>query len=106
VKENGESWSWGLATLVASSLFGALAAHGLDQCDRNLATNRAWVSPCLLGLGIACFSIVPFLGALLAGRSIKNAFVVMLYFVVIGVSPSVTILILTYPRWLGHHYFW
>jgi|ERR1700733_3202920 hypothetical protein len=85
-----------------ASVLCALAASGLDQTGRGLATNRAWVGVCILGAAIVCISPVAFVAALASGRGYKNAFLSMLWYVLIGLSPIATVLLLTGPRLHWH----
>lgn len=91
-----------LAKFGLASILCALAASGLDQTDRGLATNRAWFGVCVLGAGIVCLSPVAFVVALSSGRGYKSAFLSMLWYVLIGLSPIATVLLLTGPRLHWH----
>ncbi|MDZ4834624.1 MAG: hypothetical protein SGJ27_12670 [Candidatus Melainabacteria bacterium] len=97
VKAKIGTWS---KVAIVSALFTVLEAYGLNQSDHGLATNRAWVSPCIWGFLLALSSIFPFVGMLLAGRGFDRAFRVVLYFVVAGSSPTIAAAIFTAPRWI------
>ncbi|MBS1990428.1 MAG: hypothetical protein JSS83_07915 [Cyanobacteria bacterium SZAS LIN-3] len=84
---------------IVSALFTVLVAHGLYLSETGQATNRAWVSPCILGVMLAVSGVFPLIGMLIAGRKIKEACKVMLYFIVAGISPTIAAHILIAPRW-------
>jgi hypothetical protein len=86
---------------IVSALFTALEAYGLHLSDIGQATNRAWVSPCVWGFLLAVSSIVPCIGMLLTGRTIKEVSRIVLYFVVAGTSPTIAAFVLTALR-RGH----
>lgn len=96
---NNKSQAWSKAFTIGFVL-SLIPLYGLYQCDKGLATNRAWVSPCLLGCLLACFGIPAFLGSLVTGRGFRNALCAMAYFFVMGLTPSFVLFVIVAPRFL------
>lgn len=95
----GKETNWAKVA-IAASVFSMLPVYGLYQCDRYLATNRAWMSPCLFGLLLACSGLVPFVWILLTRGDFKAVIQMLFSFIIVGLSPTLTTMVLTAPRWI------
>lgn len=82
--------------IALSILFGMSEIYGVLETERGLATNRAWVGPVLLGLFVIGASGLLFFFPIWAirgelGKRLSGA---LLSVIVIGLSPTVALLLL------------
>ena len=80
----------------AFSAMSLLAAHGVHECDHGLATNRAWVGPCLLGAAVVIYSLFQLMFSFAVSSGRINALLTL----AVGLAPMLAVFIMNLPRFL------
>lgn len=83
-----EKKTW-LVTLAICAASAAAQHRGILLSEQGLATNRAWVSPCIWGILLITWSVFVFCLNALFGRIGRNEKVGALCCIAIGSTPSV-----------------
>ena len=83
-----EKKTW-LITIAICATSAAAQYRGILLSEHGLATNRAWVSPCIWGILLIAWTVFVFCLNALFGRIGRDEKVGALCFIAIGLTPSV-----------------
>jgi hypothetical protein len=87
-QKEGSVAGYAIVTILAVA-FGIWEAYGTYQCDKGLATHRAWVGQVILGYGLIALAFLVSLPALFLVRDRKKVVFLMVSSIGIGLTPTV-----------------